>query len=313
MNTPETHSNANRGYLAALGSTLFLATTAIFIRYLTLNFGMPALVLTFWRELFTAISIFIILLLVKPGLLKGGRKHLSLLTAYGLVLASFNGTWALSVALNGAAVATVLAYSSAAFTALLGWLLLKESLGLPKIIAVALSVGGCGLVANALDPALWALNAGGILTGILSGLSYALYSLMGRHASQKGINPWTALLHIFAIASVFMLIANLGFGRFLPGGARTAGDMLWLGDSLVGWGVLAVLAMVPTLMGFGLYNVSLHYLPSSVANLILTSEPVFTAVIAYFMFGELLTPVQLLGGALILAGVALIRLTRREE
>ena len=310
--TTETVSSANRGYLAAFGATLFLATTAIFIRYLTLNYQVPALVLTYWRELFVALSLLVVLLFTRRDLLKVERGNLPMLVLYGFVLMLFNSTWALSVALNGAAVATVLAYSSAAFTALLGWLLLKESLDLPKIIAVLMSIAGLALVSNALDPALWALNAGGVLAGVLSGLSYALYSLMGRYSSQRGVNPWTSLLYIFAIGSVFMLAANLGIGRFLPGGARTPADMFWLGDAWVGWLVLLVLAMVPTLMGFGLYNVSLHYLPSSVANLILTSEPIVTSVIAYFMFGEILTPIQMLGAVLILSGVVLIRLTRKE-
>ncbi len=308
----ESASSANRGYLAAFGATLFLATTAIFIRYLTLNYQVPALVLTYWRELFVALSLLVVLLFTRRDLLKVERGNLPMLIVYGFVLMLFNSTWALSVALNGAAVATVLAYSSAAFTALLGWLLLKESLDLPKIIAVLMSIAGLALVSNALDPALWALNAGGVLAGVLSGLSYALYSLMGRYSSQRGVNPWTSLLYIFAIGSVFMLAANLGIGRFLPGGARTPADMFWLGDAWVGWLVLLVLAMVPTLMGFGLYNVSLHYLPSSVANLILTSEPIVTSVIAYFMFGEILTPIQMLGAVLILSGVVLIRLTRKE-
>lgn len=308
----ESASSANRGYLAAFGATLFLATTAIFIRYLTLNYQVPALVLTYWRELFVALSLLVVLLFTRRDLLKVERGNLPMLIVYGFVLMLFNSTWALSVALNGAAVATVLAYSSAAFTALLGWLLLKESLDLPKIIAVLMSIAGLALVSNALDPALWALNAGGVLAGVLSGLSYALYSLMGRYSSQRGVNPWTSLLYIFAIGSVFMLAANLGIGRFLPGGARTPADMFWLGDAWVGWLVLLVLAMVPTLMGFGLYNVSLHYLPSSVANLILTSEPIVTSVIAYFMFGEVLTPIQMLGATLILSGVVLIRLTRKE-
>ena len=308
----ESASSANCGYLAAFGATLFLATTAIFIRYLTLNYQVPALVLTYWRELFVALSLLVVLLITRRDLIKVERRNLPMLVLYGFVLMLFNSTWALSVALNGAAVATVLAYSSAAFTALLGWLLLKESLDLPKIIAVLMSIAGLALVSNALDPALWALNAGGVLAGVLSGLSYALYSLMGRYSSQRGVNPWTSLLYIFAIGSVFMLAANLGIGRFLPGGARTPADMFWLGDAWVGWLVLLVLAMVPTLMGFGLYNVSLHYLPSSVANLILTSEPIVTSVIAYFMFGEVLTPIQMLGATLILSGVVLIRLTRKE-
>ena len=309
MTDQPTDPNSNRGYLAALVSTLFLATTAIFIRYLTLNFQLPALILTFWRELFVACFLLLFFLLFKPALLRGARPHLPYLAIYGLVLALFNGSWALSVALNGASVATVLVYSSAAFTAVLGWLILKEELGMAKIIAVILSLAGCALVANMLDPKLWALNAGGVLVGVLAGLAYAVYSLMGRSASQRGLNPWTTLFFIFGIASVFILITNLAFGRFLPGGAAQPVDLLWLGDSLSGWGVLLTLAAVPTLLGFGLYNVSLKHLPSSVANLIMTSEPVFTAIIAYFMFGEMLTPIQIAGGALILAGVVLIRLT----
>ncbi len=310
--TTESTIHADRGYLTAFVSTLFLATTAIFIRYLTLNYQLPALVLTFWRELFVAVSLFVALLFVNRPLINLERKHLPWLVTYGLVLMVFNSAWALSVALNGAAVATVLSYSSAAFTAILGWLLLKESLDLPKIIAVVLCIGGIILVSNALDPALWSLNAGGVLIGVLSGLTYAVYSLMGRHSSQRGINSWTSLLYIFAIASMFMLAVNLGLGRFLPGGAQNAMDIFWLGNAWQGWIILLVLAMVPTLMGFGLYNVSLHYLPSSVANLILTSEPIFTSAIAYFVFGEVLTPIQILGAVLILAGVVLIRLTRKE-
>lgn len=304
-------SHANRGYLAAFGSTLFLSLTAIFIRYLTVNYQLPALILTFWREFFVAFFLLIFFLLFQPALLKGARLHLPYLTAYGLVLAVFNALWTLSVALSGAAVATVLVYSSAAFTALLGWLILKEDLGLAKIVAVVLSLVGCALVANALDASLWAQNALGILTGLLSGLCYAVYSLMGRSASQCGLNPWTTLFYIFGFAAIFILIANLGIGRFLPGGAVHTSELLWLGNSLSGWGVLLTLALIPTLFGYGLYNVSLKHLPSSVANLIMTSEPVFTAIVAYFMFEEMLTPIQIIGAVLILSGVVIIRLTRK--
>ena len=62
------------------------------------------------------------------------------------------------------------------------------------------------------------------------------------------------------------------------------------------------------MIGFGLYNVSLGYLPSSVANLIVTLEPAFTAVIAYLLLGERLTVVQLGGSLMILAGVVSFRM-----
>jgi drug/metabolite transporter (DMT)-like permease len=300
-------THLTRGYVAALASAGFLSTTAIFIRYLTQTYQMPAMVLACWRDFFVAFSLLPILGLVSPKLLRVDRKHLLYLLAYGFLLAVFNSLWTLSVSLNGAAVSTVLAYCSAGFTALLGWWFLKERLDWGKLLAVALSLAGCVLVSGALDPAAWISNILGIFTGVLSGLAYAIYTLMGRKASQDGLNPWTTLLYTFFFAAVFLLIANLTLRGALPGAAAHPADLLWLGDRTAGWIILFLLAAGPTVAGFGLYNVSLVDLPSSVANLVVTLEPVFTAIIAYVLLHERLNPTQIYGGLLILAGVIFLR------
>jgi len=306
-----------RGYTAALAAALFLSTTAIFMRHLTVNYQLPALVLAFWRALFVGLTLLPFLALSRANRLGSGLPHIRYLAVYGLVLAIFNSMWTLSVALNGAAVATVLAYSSAAFTVLLGWWLLKESLTPVKILAVVFSLAGCVLVSGALDASL-VLDPGGILAGVLGGLCYAAYSLMGRSAAGRGLNPWVTLLYTFAFASFFLLAFNLIGGGVLPGAAPTPADLGWLGSAWKGWLVLFILAAGPTVAGFGLYNVALSHLPSSIANLIVTLEPIFTAIFAYLIFGEKLTPVQMLGGLLILGGVASLRgydlwLARRQR
>jgi drug/metabolite transporter (DMT)-like permease len=201
----------------------------------------------------------------------------------------------------------VLVYCSVAFTALLGAWLLKERLGWVKLLAIALSLAGCVLVAGVWDTSGLGLDPVGILTGMLSGLCYAVYSLMGRFASQRGLNPWTTLFYTIGFAAAFLLLFNLLPGDLLPGTAASATDLFMLGDSLAGWGTLFALAAGPTVLGFGLYNVSLGYLPSSVANLIATLEPVFTGLIAYLLLGERLTGMQLSGSLMILAGVASLR------
>ena len=297
----------NRGYLIALVRAMFLSTTAILIRHLTVVYQIPALVLAFWRNVFVVFTLLIVFAIIRPVLLKVDRRHLLYLVFYGLLLALFNSLWTLSVSLNGAAVATVLVYSSSAFTVLLAWWLLKETLGWVKLLAVALCVGGCVLVSDALDPASWLTNWVSILTGVLAGLSYAIYSLMGRSASQRGLNPWTTLVYIFGFAAIFLLIINLLPLQFLPGKAAQPVDLFWLKDSWVGWGILILLAAVPTVAGFGLSLVSLTFLPSGIANLIATTEPVFTAITAYLFLGERLTAPQMMGGLLILSGVVFIR------
>jgi drug/metabolite transporter (DMT)-like permease len=301
-------AHLTRGYTVAFISAVIFSTTAIFIRYLTQTYHLPALLLAFWREVIVALSMLVALRMLHPALLQVNRTALRYLVLYGLTLAIFNSLWTLSVALNGAAVSTVLAYCSTGFTALLGWWFLKESLGWAKLLAVALSIAGCVLVSGALNPAAWSLNLMGIITGILSGLFYAIYSLMGRSAAQRGLNPWTSLAYTFGFAALFLLAFNLLGAGFLPGAITRPADFLWLGNSWAGWGILLLLAVGPTLAGYGLYNVSLTLLPSSVANLIVSLEPAFTAVIAYFLLGERLTWIQVCGSFLILGGVIVLRI-----
>ena len=302
-------SHITRGYTAALVSAVILSTTAIFIRYLTQTYALPALILACWRDFFVTLSLLAALGLLRPALLRVSRQHLRYLVFYGLMLAIFNSLWTLSVTLNGAAVSTVLAYCSAAFTALLGRWLLKERLDWAKGLAVAVSLAGCVLVSGVLDLGAWRANLMGILTGILSGLWYAIYTLMGRSASQRGLNPWTTLVYTFGFAAVFLFLFNLLPGGLLPGAASRPADFLWLGKAWGGWGLLLLLAAGPTLAGFGLYNVALTHLPSSVVNLVATSEPVFTAAIAYILLGERLTWIQIAGSMLILGAVIFLRIS----
>ncbi len=296
------------GYSLALISAVILSTTGIFIRYLTQTYHMPPLVLAFWRDVFVVLTLLAVLAVVRPGLLRLRPRHLFYLLAYGLVLAIFNAVWTLSVALNGAAVSTVLIYSSAAFTALLGWWLLNERLDWAKLLAVVICLAGCTLVSGALAPGSWQANGLGILTGVISGLCFAAYNLMGRAASQRGLNPWTTLFYTFGFATIFLLMFNVLPAGTLPGAAAHLADFLWLGYAVWGWVVLFLLAAGPTLAGYGLYNVSLSHLPSSVVNLIATLEPVFTAFFAYVLLGELMNGMQLAGSVLIMSGVVFLRL-----
>jgi len=313
MTTPKSlHSNTTRGYVIALGSAAILSTTGILIRYLTQTYQMPAIVLAFWRDVFVSLTLLPVLAIFRASLLQVRRQNIAYYLVYGFVLAIFNALWTLSVALNGAAIATVLVYSSAAFTTILGKWLLSEYLGWGKSAAIILSLLGCLLVSEALKPGIWQLNMVGIITGVLSGLGFAVYTLMGRSASQRGFNPWTTLFYTFSFAALFLLLFNLLPGSDIFENAHHPADLFWLGNALGGWLILIALAAGPTLTGFGLYNLSLSYLPSSVVNLLVTLEPVFTALIAYFLLQERLNGTQILGSSIILIGVVVLRLTDKR-
>lgn len=125
-------NKANKGFLIALASAVVLSFTGIIIKLVSEDYQLPALILAFWRDFFVVICAFPFLLLLKPQLLKVQKNNIGFLLIYGIALACFNIAWTMAVTLSGASVATVLVYSSAGFTALLGHYILKETLGVKK-------------------------------------------------------------------------------------------------------------------------------------------------------------------------------------
>ena len=300
-------SRTSKGYLIAIVGITFWSITGVLISYLLTNFGIPALVLAFWRDLFVCVALFPALFLIRRSLLRIKVTQIKFFVFFGLILAVFNSIWSLSVKANGAAVATVIAYSSAGFTAILAYWLFKEKLGFHKILAVILSLGGCVLVSGAYRLDMWKLDPLGLTVGLLSGLFFAGYSLMGKEAARQKINPWTSLVYSFAFGSVFLMIFNMI--PILPG---SAGSITALMPDLPinGWIILIVLAFVPTVFGFGLYNTSMNYIPASNANLLATLEPVLTAIEAYIFLDEQMTILQIIGGLFILSAMLMIFLEK---
>jgi drug/metabolite transporter, DME family len=304
-------SQASRGFVIALIATVLWSTTGPFISYLSKTYSLPSLVLAFWRDLFVSFGMLIGLLLFSRARFFLDRIHWKFIILYGLTLAVFNSLWTFSVQYNGAAVATVLAFSSPAMTAVLSYIVFKETFSKVKIISIALSFIGTILVSGAADPSAWKLNPAGIIFGLLTGLLFAIYNLQGKVATDKQIDSWTALLYSFASATVFLFIFNIGNDLFIIR-QPVLTDLFWLGNSFSGWGILFFLGVAPTLGGFGLYTLSMRYLSPTISNLIATLEPVFTAVWAYLFLREIMTGVQLTGSMLLLLGVILLRTSDKE-
>jgi drug/metabolite transporter (DMT)-like permease len=279
------------------------------ISYLSRTYALPSLVLAFWRDLFVSFGMVVGLLFISRARFHLERVHWGFLILYGLTLAIFNSMWTFSVQYNGAAVATMFAFSSPAITAILSRIVFKEKISWVKIISIALSLFGMVFVSGAYQADRWKLNAVGIIFGLLTGLFFAIYNLEGKHASDEKIDSWTALLYSFASATFFLLLFNLGMDLF--SNKPLLGDMLWLGNSISGWSILFILGVLPTLGGFGLYTMSMRFIPATSANLIATLEPALTAIWAYFFLSEMLAADQLFGGLLILAGVILLRVSER--
>ncbi|HEX7588845.1 MAG TPA: EamA family transporter [Anaerolineae bacterium] len=285
-----------RGYVIVLSGTLIWALTGIVIKILLTQYHLETMTIAFWRVFFVTAFVFVALVLLDVKQLAIARRDLPVFALYGLIgMAAHQIVWITSVQYNGAAVATVIIYTSPALVALFAWRFMRETMDLSKFAALALTILGIVLIARAYDPIQIRLNAIGLAAGIGSAFTFATYSVIGRTVTRR-YSAWTSLFYAFLFGSIFLLPVSLIVHDFVP--ATLSFD---------GWGTLVFLALVPTLGGFGAYTVGLSHLPASVASILAAAEPVTTAIIAYFVFGEVLDAPQLVGAALILAGVLMLR------
>ena len=80
-----------------------------------------------------------------------------------------------------------------------------------------------------------------------------------------------------------------------------------LPQSGTGWAVLLVLALVSHAGGQGLLSVALGRLPAAFSSLVLFLEALAAAAVAWAVLGEAVSPLQMLGGIVILAGLWIAR------
>lgn len=298
-----------KGYLIAIAGTIVWSSTAVIIRFININYSITPLMLAMIRDAMAGVIIFVCIMIFSPGVFRNLRGNILYIVVFGFVLSLFNMTWTVSVNLNGAAISTVLAYSSPVFTLFAGWLLYRERLGWLKILLAMICLVGCFLVSGAGDINQWNHNSLGIIMGLISGFAFAGYSLMGKGAARRGLNSWAVLAATFLIAAGFLLIYNL---LFPTGWGISSPQLLWSDQDLRGWLLLLLLAAVPTIGGYGLYNLSLKYLPAGTSNLIATSEPVFTALQAVLFLHERYSFMQIGGSLLILLSIVILRIYYKE-
>jgi drug/metabolite transporter (DMT)-like permease len=70
---------------------------------------------------------------------------------------------------------------------------------------------------------------------------------------------------------------------------------------------MALLGLLGTLVAHGLFVLALRTIRPSSAGIVATAEPVFAGLIAFFVLGDRLQPLQVLGAAVIVAGIITVQ------
>jgi DME family drug/metabolite transporter len=227
------------------------------------------------------------------GGLRVARGDFLFLVPLGLVgIGAFYLLYFFTVRESTVGTAAILLYSSPAFVVLLAWLFLRETLGTLRLLALALTLGGIFLVVGAYDPAALEVSPLVLATGLLSGLTYGLYSIFGKPLAGH-LDPAIILSYALGVGAVLLVLAALPTLHTL------------VGLSFGSYALLFMLAVVHTSLAFGLYTVGLRRLDAGQAAIVATVEPVVAGALGVVLLGEALTAPKLAGAFLVLAGAAL--------
>ena len=202
-----------------------------------------------------------------------------------------------SFLLIGPRLAMLLMTLSPIFSALLAWLFLGQSLSLPKLLAMAVTLGGIAWVVwgdgeQEAHPHLWRgilLGAGGAL-GQSVGLVFSMKGLAG------GFPPISAnLIRVTAgLGALLLYFGATGRLRGTLGGLRDGRATAFIGLGAVTGPVLGVVLSL----------VAIAKAPMGVAATLMSLSPVILLPVAHFVFKEKVGGHAILGTLLALAGAA---------
>ncbi len=292
--------NSIRGYPFVLSAGVIWGTLGLFFTILRDDFHLSAPAIGFLRAGVAALIAIIILVLFRPGQLRVSRQLMALYAGFGLCgVALLYIFYAEAVLLTGVATASVLLYTAPAFVTLYAWWQFREPLTRRKLGVLALMFLGSVLVSKAYDPAQLQLSLPGVLCGLASGLTYASYTVFAKYANKQ--SPWTSVTYSLIFGTLFLL--PLQFVQ-IPG-LSGAGLAPVLENNAV-WIFVLGLSLGPTLGSYALYTAALQHVPASNASLVATIEPVVAAVGGFWLFGQTLTPLQIVGAVLIIGGALVL-------
>lgn len=272
----------------------FLWSTMGILGKLAYRYGATPLPLVTIRATIATLTLALVLKLIAPRLLHISRKDLLFFAFYGLFGVALNYTcYFYALKYTTVAVAVILLYLYPAIVTVMGALFFRERLDWVKWVALAAALAGCFLVVGGYNPSLLKVNLVGVLFGLGAGLTAAIATLSGKWAVGR-YSPWTIVLYACGFGTFFLLLI---WGQRLAEAVHYP-PMAWL--------IIALIAWFPTLLAYMLFIASMRYIEASHASITATLEPVMAVALAYFILGETLESLQLLGGVMVLGAILML-------
>jgi len=258
-------------------------------------------------------SAFLVLVLLTAALRPSGfrvtRRELGLLAAYGVFgVTMTNYLYFIAIKELPVGIALVLEFTAPIWIAL--WMRFAQKRAVRRQIWLGIALALVGLVLVAQVWRGMVISTLGLTAGFGAAAALTIYYLIGEKIAHQR-DPLSLTMWSFGFSSLFWALVQpwQGFPWHLLGEHAhipTRGGTVTLP---VSW-LVAYMVILGTVVAFSGVNFALRHLTAGQAGLFGMMEPVLASVIAWLALGENLLAVQILGGALILAGIATAEFSR---
>lgn len=197
-------------------------------------------------------------------------------------------------------VASILVYTAPVFVMFMSLFLCKEKLNIQKVLGLILAFAGCVLVSGIGGDSPTSMI--GILLGLGSGFFYALYSIFGRYAINRGYGAWTMTFYTFLFCTIGC--AFLSDWKLISSAVTADVNILfWI------FGLGFVTAFLP----YVLYSYALENMESSKASILASVEPVVGTLCGVLIFHESITVLGVAGIILVLLAIVVLNIKLKKE
>lgn len=295
------------GYATYLAAATLFALNGSVSKFLLLG-GVPWQRLSQLRVTLAFLILLVVVALVRRSGLRLRRAEVPRLAVYGIFgIAATQSLYFLGIQQLAVGVALLIEFTAPIMVALWFKFVMREPVRDRVFAALMLALVGLAMVAQ-----VWAgfsLDAIGVAASFGAAVALALYYVLGEklvvHRDPVSLTMWG-----FFFASVFWAVVQPWWSFPWETLDVTAQPFGAEGPTVPGWALISYMVVLGTVVPFALVLQSLRHLRATQASVVGMTEPVIASLIAFVLLGEILTPLQILGGAVVLAGVFLAETSR---
>ena len=307
---PHRRHRAAVGYALLLTATVMFALNGTVVKSILLS-GVSAVTLSETRAMGAFVILFVIVAITRPQALRIRRGEWKLLLAYGVIGVSMTQfLYFVAIERMPIGIALIIEFTAPIWVVL--WVRFGRRQAVNGLVWVGLLLAIIGL---ALIAQVWqgfTLDGLGVAAAFGAAFALAHFYVLGEH-QRRGDHARDALsLTMWGMggaALFWLLVPPWGFSNW-SGYAGLSEPLAGSGPQVPLWVLTAWMVVMGTVVPFALAMKALAYITAAQASTLGMTEPLIASIIAWIVLSEVLTPVQIVGGAIVLAGVYLAERSR---